>query len=32
MGYMNEELAQGSIIPSWLMHGISNLLSALVVM
>lgn len=32
MGYMNEELAQGSIVPSWLMHGISNLLSALVVM
>jgi uncharacterized protein len=29
MGAMNERLAGGSILPSWLMHGISNTVSTL---
>src|SRR5690554_5392000 len=32
MGYLNEKLAQGSIIPSWILHGISNSLSPLIVL
>ena len=28
MGFMNEKLAGGSIVPSWVMHGLSNLFSA----
>jgi len=28
MGYINEKLAGGSIIPSWAVHGIVNLISA----
>ena len=29
MGYINEKRANGSIIPSWLIHGISNLFSGI---
>lgn len=29
MGYINEEKANGSILPSWIMHGISNTASAI---
>lgn len=29
MGYLNEKLAGGSILPGWLLHGLSNLLPAL---
>jgi membrane protease YdiL (CAAX protease family) len=29
LGYMNERLANGSIIPSWLVHGTSNFIAAL---
>ena len=25
MGYLNEKLASGSIVPSWIVHGLSNL-------
>ncbi|KJB89092.1 hypothetical protein AZ66_03975 [Paenibacillus sp. E194] len=32
MGYINEKLAGGSIIPSWMMHGLANSLSALTMM
>ncbi|NLM38840.1 MAG: CPBP family intramembrane metalloprotease [Firmicutes bacterium] len=32
MGYVNERIADGSIVPSWMIHGISNMLSALFVM
>lgn len=32
MGYVNERLAGGSIVPSWLIHGIANMISALMVM
>ncbi len=28
MGYMNENKADGSIIPSWCIHGVANMLSA----
>lgn len=31
MGYINEK-ANGSIIPSWLLHGISNLYAAIIIM
>ena len=24
MGYLNEKLASGSIVPSWIVHGLSN--------
>ncbi|MGM1047647.1 MAG: CPBP family intramembrane glutamic endopeptidase [Bacillota bacterium] len=32
MGYINEKLADGSIIPGWTLHGFANLLSAIVMM
>lgn len=32
LGYINEKQAGGSIVPSWLLHGLSNLISALAVM
>lgn len=32
MGYANEEKANGSILPSWIMHGIANTVSAMVSM
>lgn len=32
MGYTNEEKANGSILPSWIMHGIANTVSAAVSM
>ncbi|UUX34758.1 CPBP family intramembrane glutamic endopeptidase [Fundicoccus culcitae] len=32
MGYINEEAAGGSILPSWLIHGISNTFSAILAM
>lgn len=32
MGYMNEKLTNGSIVPSWVVHGISNFVTALAVM
>lgn len=32
MGYINEEKANGSILPSWIMHGIANTISAVVSM
>lgn len=32
MGYLNEKLAAGSIIPSWILHGFSNLFSSLLMM
>ncbi|MFI3231596.1 MAG: CPBP family intramembrane glutamic endopeptidase [bacterium] len=30
MGYINEEKANGSILPSWIIHGLSNLFSSIV--
>jgi len=32
MGYINEKLAGGSIIPSWMMHGLANSFSAMTMM
>ncbi|MCL2634250.1 MAG: CPBP family intramembrane metalloprotease [Oscillospiraceae bacterium] len=32
MGYLNERSAGGSIVPSWIMHGLANYASALVMM
>lgn len=32
MGWINEKQSDGSIIPSWLLHGIANLISAIVAM
>ncbi len=32
MGYVNEKKANGSILPSWMIHGIANLFSAVVAM
>lgn len=32
MGYLNEKHAGGSILPGWLMHGLSNLVTALAAM
>ncbi|GAA0393628.1 CPBP family intramembrane glutamic endopeptidase [Paenibacillus motobuensis] len=32
MGYMNEKLSGGSILPSWLLHGLANLFSTLIMM
>lgn len=32
MGYINEEKADGSILPGWIMHGIANTVSAVVSM
>lgn len=32
MGYVNEKKAQGSILPSWIIHGIANLFSAIISM
>lgn len=32
MGYVNERKANGSIIPSWLIHGLSNTISAIIAM
>lgn len=29
--YINEKLAEGSILPSWIVHGISNVVSTLVI-
>jgi membrane protease YdiL (CAAX protease family) len=28
MGYMNEKLAKGSIVPSWILHALANVLSS----
>ncbi len=30
MGYINEKLADGSIIPSWIIHGVSNVVASVV--
>jgi len=30
LGYINEKKASGSIIPSWIIHGIANILSSLI--
>ena len=30
MGYLNEKMAEGSIVPSWLTHGVLNIISAIV--
>ena len=32
MGYINENLSKGSIVPSWLLHGCTNLVASLVAM
>ncbi|MFI3173182.1 MAG: CPBP family intramembrane glutamic endopeptidase, partial [Eubacteriales bacterium] len=32
MGYINEEKANGSILPSWIIHGLSNLFSSIMAM
>lgn len=32
MGYMNEKLAGGSILPSWIIHGLSNFYSSALVL
>lgn len=32
MGYINEKLSEGSILPSWLLHGTMNTLASLFVM
>ncbi|MCG7406580.1 CPBP family intramembrane metalloprotease [Paenibacillus sp. ACRRX] len=32
MGYINEKLSDGSIIPSWILHGCANLFSAFMMM
>ena len=32
MGYVNEKKAQGSIMPSWIIHGIANLFSSAIAM
>lgn len=32
MGYVNEKKANGSIVPSWIIHGIANLFSAIITM
>lgn len=32
MGYVNEKKANGSIMPSWIIHGIANLFSAIISM
>ncbi|MEK5033195.1 CPBP family intramembrane glutamic endopeptidase [Paenibacillus sp. FSL R7-0302] len=32
MGYINEKLAGGSIVPSWIMHGLANLFTAMMMM
>lgn len=32
MGYINEKLSKGSIVPSWLLHGCANLCSSLIAM
>lgn len=32
MGWINEKQAGGSIIPSWLLHGLANMISAIIVM
>lgn len=32
MGYVNEKKANGSIAPSWIIHGISNLFSTIIAM
>ncbi|MGM1044949.1 MAG: CPBP family intramembrane glutamic endopeptidase [Bacillota bacterium] len=32
MGYINEKLSDGSIIPSWILHGCANLFSAFIMM
>lgn len=32
MGYANEKKADGSIMPSWIIHGIANLFSAIISM
>jgi membrane protease YdiL (CAAX protease family) len=32
MGYLNEQKANGSILPSWIIHGISNTFSAIIAM
>lgn len=30
MGYINEEEADGSILPSWIIHGLSNIFSSII--
>jgi membrane protease YdiL (CAAX protease family) len=30
MGYINEKLSNGSIVPSWCLHGVANVLSGLI--
>jgi hypothetical protein len=30
MGYINEKTASGSIIPSWIIHGLANTFSSIV--
>lgn len=32
IGYVNEKKAEGSIIPSWIIHGVTNLISAVIAM
>lgn len=32
MGYLNEKKAGGSILPSWIIHGLSNLFSSVISM
>ncbi len=32
MGYINENLSEGSIVPSWLLHGCANLCASLIAM
>ncbi len=32
LGYINEEKANGSILPSWIIHGLANLVSAIFAM
>lgn len=32
MGYMNEKLSGGSILPSWMLHGLANLFSTMIMM
>ena len=29
MGYVNEKMANGSIIPSWIIHSLSNIFSGI---
>lgn len=32
MGWINEKQSDGSIVPSWLLHGLANLIASIIAM